>query len=436
MVTIWSPRGYGTAGMRSTVKLTKRIVDAATATGRRSLLWDSELRGFGVRVANSGTKTYFVRYRSKAPGAASARRFVVIGRHGVVTTEDARNKARALLSQAAIGEDPVVEREKRKAITTVRALVELFLTQHVEAKRKPGTYRGYRSLLEKHVVPTIGSLSAEHIAPQKIAELHLKMRDTPYQANRILTVLKSMYTFAGKRGLIPRLCNPARDIEKYREQARERFLNVEELARIGEALRLAETTGIPWKPPVGTPSKHRAKPENQRTLLPAPALLAIRLLIFTGARKNEILTLEWSHVDLERGLLLLPDSKTGRKTIVLNSAAIELLRNAPRDSCFVVPGDLDGAKRTDLKKPWATILRYADLEGVRIHDLRHTFASFGAGSNLGLPVVGKLLGHKSTATTARYAHLDVDPLRRGTETIGNELQIALSGQRCEVDAAS
>jgi hypothetical protein len=246
--------------MGSIVKLTKRVVDAASALDRRRIIiWDNELRGFGVRVASSGTKTYFVRYRSKAPNVLASRRFVVIGRHGVVTTEDARNKARALLSQAAIGEDPVVEREKQKALISVRDLVEMFLSQHVEAKRKPGTYRGYRSLLEKHVVPAIGSLSAEHVTTQKIAQLHLKMRNSPYQANRVLTVVRSMYSFAGKRGLIPRLCNPARDLEKYRERARERFLNAEELARIGEALRLAETTGIPWKPPAGTPSKHRAK---------------------------------------------------------------------------------------------------------------------------------------------------------------------------------
>ncbi|MBN9084459.1 MAG: hypothetical protein J0I16_23345 [Rhizobiales bacterium] len=202
--------------------------------------------------------------------------------------EDARNNARALLSQAALGEDPVIEREKQKAAATVRALVELFLTQHVEAKRKPGTYRGYRSLLEKHVVPTLGSLSAEHVTPQKISELHLKMRSTPHQADQILVVLKSMYSFAGKRGFITRLCNPARDIGKYREQARERFLNAEELGRIGEAHRLAETTGIPWKPPVDTPSKHRAKPENQRTLLPAPAILAIRLLILRAPARMRL----------------------------------------------------------------------------------------------------------------------------------------------------
>jgi integrase len=139
--------------------------------------------------------------------------------------------------------------------------------------------------------------------------------------------------------------------------------------------------------------------------------------------------MEWSYVDLDRGLLLLPDSKTGRKTIVLNSAAVEQLRNAPKTSRFVVPGLFDDAKRTDLKRPWATIMKYAGLEGIRLHDLRHTFASVGAGSNLGLPIIGKLLGHRSTVTTARYAHLDVDPLRRGTETIGNELQVALSGHR-------
>ena len=150
--------------------------------------------------------------------------------------------------------------------------------------------------------------------------------------------------------------------------------------------------------------------------------------MFTGARLQEILTLQWSYIDFERGLINLPDSKTGRKTIVMSAATIDLLSDRERRGAFVIPGADVGRSRSGLKKPWRAIQRHAGLEGVRIHDLRHTFASIGAGASLGLPIVGKLLGHSQPATTARYAHLDADPLRRASNVIGDHLTAALAGR--------
>ena len=208
-------------------------------------------------------------------------------------------------------------------------------------------------------------------------------------------------------GLTPRSAS-----SDFTEAKRERFLGTEELKRLGETLRLAETEGLPWLLNANTrASKHLAKELNQRTVFAPEVALAFRLLLFTGARLREILHLEWAHVDLERGLLLLPDSKTGRKTIVLSAPALALLQEADRSSAFVVPGATQDQPRSDLKKPWRAIQQHSGLSGVHIHDLRHTFASVGAGSSLGLPIVGKLLGHSQSATTARYAHLDADPLR-------------------------
>jgi integrase len=199
------------------------------------------------------------------------------------------------------------------------------------------------------------------------------------------------------------------------------------LQRFGETLRLAETSGLPWKlDEETTHSKHLAKVENQRTILAPEVILAFRLLLFTGARLREVLHLEWRFIDMERGLMFLPDSKTGRKTIVMSEPVLALLRACDRTSIFVVPGASADRPRSDLKKPWRAILRHAGLEGVRIHDLRHTFASIGAGASLGLPIVGKLLGHSQPATTARYAHLDADPVRRASNIIGNHLSNALS----------
>jgi integrase len=220
-----------------------------------------------------------------------------------------------------------------------------------------------------------------------------------------------------QRRILPIGLNPARGIEKYPERGRERFLSFKELTRLGEAIREGETVGLPYTVDETTHmAKHAAKMENRRTVIGPHAAAAMRLLIFTGARLREILHLKWEHVDFERGMLLLADSKTGKKAIVLNAPALAVLTNLPRVGGYVIAGQAAGTDkeqpRSDLKRPWHAVAKRAGLEGVRIHDLRHTHASIGAGAGLGLPIIGKLLGHAHATTTARYAHLDADPLRR------------------------
>jgi integrase len=176
-------------------------------------------------------------------------------------------------------------------------------------------------------------------------------------------------------------------------------------------------------------AKHAPKEANRRTVIDPFAAAAIRLLILTGARLREILKLEWQHVDLERGLLLLPDSKTGAKSIILNAPALAVLAGLKRVGSHVIAGQTAGTAgekpRADLNRPWRSIAKRAGLPGLRIHDLRHTHASFGAGAGLGLPIIGKLLGHARASTTQRYAHLDTDPLRRASDHIGARLAAAL-----------
>ena len=224
---------------------------------------------------------------------------------------------------------------------------------------------------------------------------------TPYAANRAVTVA-SMYAWAGKAGLIDEGVNPARGVERFREQHRERFLTGEELERLGTALSTAK-------------------------LAPAAAA-AIRLLMFTGCRLREILHLEWSHVDVERGVLFLPDSKTGQKTVVLAAPALAVLASLPREGRYVIPGLTPRHDRARPEAPWATVTKHAKLDGLRIHDLRHTFASVGAGMNIGLPMIGKLLGHAHAHTTERYAHLAVDPVRRSADMIAGRIEEAMSGK--------
>lgn len=204
------------------------------------------------------------------------------------------------------------------------------------------------------------------------------------------------------------------------------------MARLGEVLRLAETEGLPWEPDPEKPEvrrKHAPKAENRRVKIDPFAVAAIRLLMLTGARLREVLNLEWSHVDFERGLLRLPDSKTGKKTIVLGGAALLLLEGLPRAGRFVIASTSAGSKderpRSDLNRPWRAVREAAGLPELRIHDLRHSAAAVGAGAGLSLHQIGGLLGHTQARTTAKYAHLAADPQRRAADLIGNEVAAAL-----------
>ncbi len=410
-----------------TVNLTKREVDAAQPGSVRYELFDSKLKGFGLRVTPSGEKTWVVVYRSGDGGRNAPKRRVTLGKVGTLTPDQARDAAQKLLSSVRLGADPATARADRRATLNVRELAEGFLHSHVEAKRKVRTAANYADILNRIVIPRLGSAKVDALKRADLARLHLTLQDTPFQANRVLAVVGSMYSYGAKVGLVPEGYNPARGIERYPEEGRERFLTTDELERLGAAIRAAETIGLPWKESLAKPgSKHLPKdPNARRRIISVEAAAALRLLIFTGARLREILNLRWKEVDLERGLLLLPDSKTGRKAIILNAPALGVLTGLERISEYVIPGDRPDRPRTDLKRPWAMISDHAGLSSVRLHDLRHTFASFGAAGGLGLPIIGKLLGHANAATTQKYAHLGADPLRRASDSVAGAIAAAM-----------
>jgi integrase len=408
--------------------ITKRVVDALKPQAREFAVWDSKLPGFGVRVRPTGAMSYAVVYRAGSGRGAPVRRYTIAS-VGKVTPEAARRRAKAILGAVAHGHDPAGEKATERGTLTISALADRFMSEHVEQKRKPGTAVFYRHLLDKVITPELGATKADKVTRAQIARLHGKLRATPFQANRVLAVLGSMYAFAGRSGVVPEGVNPARRIEQFKEHRRERFLTGGELQRLGLAIRQAETKGIPWDVDERKPkAKHLPKAKNRFTKIGPFAAAAIRLLLFTGCRLREILHLKWEHVDLERGLLFLADSKTGRKTVILNAPALAVLAGLDRLGSYVVPGDDPEKPRADLKRPWEAVGRRAGLERVRLHDLRHTYASFGAGGGLGLPIIGKLLGHTQVSTTQRYAHLDADPLRRASEAIGSRIAAALDGR--------
>jgi integrase len=414
-------------------RITKRLVDSLKPTGDDRFVWDGTLIGFGVRIQPTGAKSYVVKYRAGSGRGAPTRR-VTLGRVGTLTAEEARALARKALGAVAHGSDPAAAKAAERRASTLRELADIFLAEHVEPKRKRTTAAHYRSLLTRIALPELGSRKAEQVTTSDLAKLHTKMRDRPYQANRMLEVMGSMYAFAAKRKLVPTGFNPARGIEQFPERGRERFLSADELIRLGDAVREAETVGLPYEiDETKATAKHAPHEVHRRTKIGPHAAAAVRLLILTGARLREILHLKWEHVDFERGLLLLPDSKTGKKAIVLNAPALDILANLPRIGAYVIAGQAAGTDdekpRTDLNRPWRAIVKQAGLTGLRLHDLRHTHASVGAGLGLGLPIIGKLLGHTQPSTTARYAHLDNDPLRRASEHIGSRLAAAMGDRK-------
>ena len=410
------------------MKLTRRAISALAPSDRPLIVYDEDLKGFGLRIMPSGRKAWIVEYRPNGGGRGVAKRRHAIGAFEEMTPEAARKAAADVLAGVRLGGDPADVRAKGREAVTLQQLVDIFLTEHVEAKRKASTAETYRSILTLHILPTLGSKKAEQVRPADIARIHAKLQHIRYRANRLLTLVGTLYAYGQRRKLVPAGFNPAEGIDKYREDRRETFLSTEQLGRVGEAIREAETVGIPWEPDPTKKVKHAPK-GDRRTVIDPYAAAALRLLLLTGARLREILHLRWDWVDFERGLLLLPDSKTGRKTIILNAPALSLLSRTQRMGRYVIAGAKAGTKeekpRSDLKRPWAAVSKRAGLSGVRLHDLRHTNASFGAAAGLGLPIIGKLLGHTNSATTERYAHLDNDPLRKAANRIGGDIAAAM-----------
>lgn len=429
-----------------TTHLTQRAVDKARDAPREKpyIIYDCELAGFGLRVMPSGTCSWVVEYRPGAGGRGVAKKRMTLGAKGVLTAVQARAKAKSILASVALGDDPAGMLSASRATPTVAEFAETFLVEAcTPGKIKPRTKALYADNLRRLVVPQIGSMKLDDVKPADISRLHRGIgRRTPTTANNVLVTLSSMFKYAIILGWMPKGTNPVPGAaEKFKTEARERFLSAAELSRLGDVLREAETVGLPWTLNEGLgpdKAKHRPRSNQLRVVVSPFITAAIRLLLFTGCRKGEILSLRWSEVDFERGCLQLEDSKTGRKNIILNAPALAVLDSLPRTQTFVIVGKEPGLARRDITGAWYRIRRAAGLEGrdgrqaFRLHDIRHSFASTGVGSGMGLPIIGKLLGHSQPATTARYAHLDNDPVRRAVNSIGAAIAAGLDGNRGDI----
>jgi len=400
------------------VRITKRTVDAAKVNPKKdTFLWDDILPGFGLRVGRGGHKSYVVQYRSPE---GRSRRFT-LGPHGRLTPEEARQLAKEKLLEAVTGGDPAEDKKKKRAEPTFAEFTKRYLSEYAEPHKKPKSVAEDKKILEAVLLPDLRSRKITTITRQDVAGLHSRMVKTPVFANRAVALLSKMMNLAEAWGLRPDGSNPCRHIEKYPEKPRERYLNADELARLSAALKKLENAPLPL------PGKKSEEPR-----ITPPQALLFRLLLFTGCRLNEILTLKWEEVDFEQRLLLLPDSKTGKRRVVLSAPALQLLKEADRveGNPYVLPAPRKNARGeyvhiTNPAKAWEKVRTAAGLKEVHVHDLRHTFASVGAGRNLGLPMIGALLGHTQPATTQRYAHLATDPLKQAADLIAGAIQAAM-----------
>lgn len=407
------------------VRLSKTVVDALVPGDRESIVWDADLIGFGVRVRPSGSMTYIYQYRI-GHGRGSPTRKLTLGDVKKITVDVARGKAKKSAAIVANGGDPAQEKTDHRKSPLFPDLFSEYADEMLKKKiHKPRTHElnGYH--LRLYIRPRFGNRKAIDVSPSELAELHSSLAHIPIMANRMINSIGAMYRWASKHKKIPPH-NPAAEIERYGEEGRERFLTGDEYQRLAQTIELASTVGLTWEPDPSKKVKHAPSEKHRRVMIDPAVLAAIRLFLLTGTRLREILNLRWTDYDRERGVLFVPDSKTGRKTVVLSEAAMEVLDSLPRTGDYIIAGRYPNKPRRDIKRPWNRIRKHAGLDGVRIHDLRHSFASVGVGVGLGLPIIGKLLGHAKTTTTEKYAHLETAPQRRVANVIGERITAAMS----------
>jgi integrase len=429
-------------------KITKRQVDAIRPGERDRFLWDSQLKGFGLKVTPAGRKVYVLQYRMGGRGLPVKR--YTIGNHGDYTPDQARNVAEKLRGGIRNNVDPGAAKRKtiadQRAAVTIKQLCQRY--RENSPPKKSSTLATVEGRIVRHIVPLLGSKLVRDVTAADVRRFMAAIAAGKTKvdiktgkrgraivtggkgtATRTVGLLGGIFSYAVMEGY--RADNPVRGIKRYPDHKAERFLSSVELKTLGDVLAAAErawhiyeASERAWR----AGGERGAKPKKPETAENPTALTAIRLLLFTGCRKSEILTLKWEHVDFERQCLRLPDSKNGGpKTVPLGAPALALLSGLTRidGNSYVLPSDISDGHFVGLPKIWERIRKRAKLANVRLHDLRHSFASVGAAAGDSLLIIGKLLGHRDAKTTARYAHLADDPLKAAANRISSTIADAM-----------
>ena len=384
-------------------KLTKTRVETVKPGPKDIILWDDQLRGFGCKITPKGKRVYFLYYRTRD----GQQRRPAIGRHGDITCEKAREIAARWLREVADGGDPSASHKQEKTAPTVADLAQRYMEEYAPTK-KPRSAENDERLWRLHILPALGKKKVHAVTREDVVKLHRGMRSTPANGNRVLSLLSTALNLAEVWRYRADGMNPCRHVKRHPEKSRQRYLTPEELGRLGEMLGEVEREN--WDTPSIVP--------------------LIRLLILTGCRLREIMTARWDWVDFKARTLEVPDSKTGSKTVLLTPPALAVLDEIERreDNPHIIVGRQPGKSLVNALKPWRRICKRAGLEGVRLHDLRHSYAAAGAGSGLSLPIIAKLLHHRQLVTAERYSHVDIDPLRRAAERTAAVLNGWMKGE--------
>lgn len=392
---------------RITQKLISKLGPPSTGSLKE---YDTEIPGFGVRITAAGVVAFILNYHIHG----RERRYT-IGRHPELTATAARQRAAQLRARILDGHDPLEEREQQRSEPTLGEMASQYLKQYAATHKRPSSFKNDSQMLEKIIVPKLGKLRLRVVGTKDIALLHASLKSTPYRANRVLAVLSKMFALADQWGL--RADNPVRGIPRFHEDRRERWLSADEIRRFSDALD---------------------QYANQN------AANALRLLLLTGAREGEVLKADWTQFDMEREIWTKPSHHTKQKKterIPLSGLAVALLRQMKTNNSEgpLFPGAKVGS-RVSLKRPFRQVCKAAGLADeiklkgkkrvitqyrptLRIHDLRHTYASHLVSSGTSLQIVGRLLGHTQPQTTARYAHVADEALRKATDQFATVLQL-------------
>ena len=394
------------------MRLSKKSIDEVKPTEKDQFIWDDDLAGFGLKVTPSGKKIFVLQTRV----SGQSRRFT-IGLFGRPWAPDkARSEALKLLGDIANGIDPADAKRSVRADLTIVELAERYCDA-MRPHKKPNTLSCEATMLKRHILPLLGKAKAASLQRPAVQKFMSDVADGKTMmdaktgvrgraivkggqgsANRSSALLSSMMSYAIDIGL--RKDNPVLGIKKFKLKKHDRYLSGEELDRLGKAMKSVEEEGAS-----------------------AFAIAAIRFLLLTGCRKNEALTLQWSWIDWDHNLAKLPDSKTGQKNLLLGKGVMDFLKTLPRvaSSKLVFTSALGGTSPISLQKVWNKVRKQAELKDLRLHDLRHNFASSAVSSGQSLYIVGKLLGHTQAQTTQRYAHLAADPVRAAADEVVDEL---------------
>lgn len=396
--------GVPRQGRRFMPKLTNDLIASIVADGVERTVFDSATPGFGFRFTANKKGIWLARAR-----AGEQRTKISLGTYPEKSLSVARTEAHAALRDIRDGKDPRAEKAARRLATqagkiTVAELAERWLAEYVRIKLKPRTIADYERIVEQRIKPRLGALPVASVSKSDVISFHASMANTPRRANYVIATFRALMSFAEDIGLRSPHTNPGKRIKMYRQGVRERFLSEQEIGKAADAIASAEDTG-------------KIGPH---------AAAGLRLALFTGARSGEITTAEWSHVDWQRKQIRLPDSKTNEpRTIHLSNAAIEVLKALPRVGSFIIAGRYKNEPHQNLTRAWIIAREYGGLQDVRLHDLRHSYASLAAGRGVSLQMIGKLLGHKVPATTQRYAHLARDAVASVNDELGAVMQAAI-----------